>query len=45
MTFCKNCGMQLEEGAKFCTNCGAKVAETAPQPPPANQAAEIMAAP
>ena len=22
MTFCRNCGARLEDGAKFCTNCG-----------------------
>ncbi len=24
MAFCKNCGTQLEDGAKFCASCGAK---------------------
>lgn len=24
MQFCKNCGAQLDDGAKFCTSCGAK---------------------
>lgn len=23
MTYCENCGKQLEDGAKFCTSCGA----------------------
>ncbi|MCH5316489.1 MAG: zinc ribbon domain-containing protein [Eubacterium sp.] len=23
--FCKNCGSELKDGAKFCTNCGAKL--------------------
>lgn len=27
MAFCKNCGKELEEGAKFCTSCGKAVDE------------------
>ena len=30
MAFCKNCGAQLEDGAKFCPACGATV-EAAPK--------------
>lgn len=25
MTFCKNCGAQIDENARFCPNCGAQV--------------------
>ena len=38
--YCKNCGTQLNDGAKFCTNCGAPVAPLSeadvkqPQQPP-----------
>lgn len=27
--FCRNCGSELKEGAKFCTKCGTKIEETA----------------
>ncbi len=27
MAFCKNCGSELQQGAKFCENCGAPVEE------------------
>ena len=27
MVFCRNCGAQLEDGAKFCTNCGSRVGQ------------------
>lgn len=27
--FCKNCGTQLDDGARFCANCGTAVAQTA----------------
>lgn len=27
MPLCKNCGAQIDEGAKFCTSCGAKQTE------------------
>ena len=30
MAFCKNCGAQLEESAKFCPSCGTAQAEQAP---------------
>ena len=30
MAFCKNCGAQIEEGAKFCPSCGTAQAEQAP---------------
>ena len=48
--FCKNCGKNLSDGAKFCNGCGAKTeaaqvaANTAPQPPaymPPAQAAPV----
>ena len=35
MTFCQNCGMQLNEGVKFCPNCGTivqSVDESRPAP-------------
>ncbi len=28
MAYCKNCGVALEENAKFCANCGASQEET-----------------
>ena len=34
MTYCKNCGKALEEGANFCPECGTKV-EIIPVPAPA----------
>ena len=35
MTYCKNCGKALEEGANFCPECGTKVEITIPVPAPA----------
>ena len=32
--FCKNCGNQLKDNAKFCTKCGAAVSRIAPPPRP-----------
>lgn len=44
---CKNCGMELEEGAAFCQNCGAKTeaepAPAAPAPEEFNASAEPAA--
>ena len=40
MAQCKNCGVQLTDGAKFCDNCGAKVEaaqQTQQQPKPQPQ--------
>ncbi len=36
MTFCGNCGTQIQEGIKFCPSCGQMVggAPTQPAPPP-----------
>lgn len=31
MAFCKNCGAELEEGAKFCPSCGKSTTEEAPK--------------
>jgi uncharacterized membrane protein YvbJ len=31
MAFCKNCGAQLEEGAKFCSSCGTAHTEQTPE--------------
>lgn len=31
--FCRNCGVQLNDGAKFCPNCGTPVTPMAPQQP------------
>lgn len=39
---CKNCGMELEEGAAFCQNCGTKV-ETEPAPEEFTATAEPVA--
>lgn len=36
--FCRNCGMQLKDGAQFCTGCGS------PAPKPVNTAAQPAAA-
>ena len=32
--YCKYCGSQIPDGAKFCSNCGAPATETPPQPEP-----------
>ena len=32
MTFCTNCGQQLNDGAAFCTNCGQQLGGANPQP-------------
>jgi hypothetical protein len=32
MAFCRNCGTQIKEGAKFCPSCGTKFAESTAQP-------------
>lgn len=32
--YCKNCGNQLKDNAKFCTKCGAAVSNTVPTPRP-----------
>lgn len=31
MSFCKNCGVELREGAVFCKNCGFRVGDKMPQ--------------
>lgn len=31
MAFCKNCGAQLEDGAKFCPSCGKSTIEETPK--------------
>ena len=33
MTFCRNCGAALKQGAKFCENCGTQVVSPAGQAP------------
>lgn len=38
MAFCKNCGTQLEDGAKFCPNCGTPTADEAPKAEQTNNA-------
>ena len=35
--FCKNCGMQLEDGSAFCPGCGAQMEGQAPPPEPQAQ--------
>lgn len=42
MVFCSNCGMQLNDGARFCSNCGQPIDFVQPQdnrlvPPPFSQ--------
>lgn len=32
MAFCKVCGAQLQDGARFCESCGTPVEQPAPQP-------------
>ncbi|MDR1891994.1 MAG: zinc ribbon domain-containing protein, partial [Oscillospiraceae bacterium] len=32
MTFCGNCGTQVQDGIKFCPSCGKEVAATPAQP-------------
>jgi hypothetical protein len=39
MAFCKNCGSELEDGAKFCPKCGAPTDGNQPSGQPANQSA------
>ena len=34
--FCKNCGAEMNDGAKFCQNCGASQTGSAPQQPVIN---------
>lgn len=34
--YCKHCGKEIEENAKFCTNCGAAQTDAAPQQPVIN---------
>lgn len=38
MSFCRQCGAQMQDGAQFCPSCGTPVANAAPQPQPAFQA-------
>jgi ribosomal protein L32 len=52
MTFCSNCGANIEENQKFCPNCGTRVerAEQSsvsppPPPPPGAEASTNMATP
>ena len=45
MTFCSNCGADIEENQKFCPNCGARVdraeqSSVSPPPPPLLSGAE-----
>lgn len=39
--FCKNCGKELPENAKFCSSCGSPVAAPEPQDPPAGREAPV----
>ena len=46
MAFCKNCGINLDEGAKSCTSCGTKTGENAhegqnPYAPPVHDSVPI----
>ena len=34
MAFCKVCGAQVQDGARFCESCGAPIEQPAPQPVP-----------
>lgn len=34
MSFCNQCGAELQDGVKFCPACGAPVGNAAPQPQP-----------
>lgn len=46
--FCKNCGVQLREGARFCSNCGTSVEKynlsDVPEKRPVNNSDEAQAA-
>ena len=41
MAFCKNCGNQLNEGAKFCPKCGTVVGGEAVSPAPVPKQQEV----
>ena len=45
MSFCPNCGAQLQEGAKFCANCGTPVQQVPVQQAPAQQQKPVQPAP
>lgn len=34
MTYCRRCGVQLQENAEFCHKCGTPVVDFLPPPPP-----------
>jgi len=45
MPFCKNCGTEYEEGAKFCPSCGKPIAEQTTPPTPPQQQAQTSGGP
>ncbi len=39
--FCRQCGTQLKDDAKFCKNCGASVLKNNPQPPKVEESLKV----